>query len=426
MPPEDWGNHRPGSPDATIDNLTVLFEDVYENPQYYVHSGTEPYEREAIQVLLRCKGKPHQRLTIYRALPPGYTEIRTGDWVATAEGYARQHAMQDDDPAHDWPVIKAEVEARQVFSGGNDILEWGYSGPTIQARQASLVQPRLAAQPGVYYHVTSLRDLPEIRANGLRPGADGKVWLWDNIGHAVHFADGWGNPEVPPVILVIRTDAVVEPTFWADAVTTTETVPVYDVIRKADFVHYADDVRRYREGSLKAEASETYAEHAMIALRPPEDVLKVIHDMDECTEEFEDLHLTLVYLGKIPDDTGDEGAKERLYRGLYDFALHAGYRGLTAKVNGFGTFSNPDGNALISLWDIPGIAEFRTRLLDYVKAHGYQPRQDDHGFTPHLTLAYEDDPVTTLPRLPDALPDEVHFTSVWLVWGEEWTEVTLS
>lgn len=182
------------------------------------------------------------------------------------------------------------------------------------------------------------------------------------------------------------------------------------------------------KGSLKTEAKtgEDYSEHAMICLKPPEELRKVFADMDECTEDVDELHLTLFYLGKIGREAGDEWDKERLYRGLYQFGINAGYRGLTGKVNGFGTFCNPDENVLLALWDIPGIAEFRTHLMRYPREHGYVTRQENHGFTPHMTLAYEEDPIRTLPALPSNLPDEVHFTSVWLYWGSEETEIGLS
>lgn len=182
------------------------------------------------------------------------------------------------------------------------------------------------------------------------------------------------------------------------------------------------------EDSLETEAKtgEDYSRSAMIALRPSEECLKALAGMDECTEDISDLHITLKYLGKIPDDAGDEWARERLFRGLYGFGVNAGYRGLTGRLNGFGAFYNGEENVLLALWDIPFIAEFRTNMLRYPEEHGYRFRIDDHGFIPHTTLAYADTPVRTLPDLPADLPEKVHFTSIWLAWGEEWNEIGLS
>lgn len=176
---------------------------------------------------------------------------------------------------------------------------------------------------------------------------------------------------------------------------------------------------------LTALADNDYSDSVMICLRPPEWVRKVFADMDECTEGAEDLHVTLHYLGSTEDAGGDRG-KEGILRGLYDFAAHSGHVGLVGTPNGLGVFSNPESNVLITLWDIPGIAEFRTHLMDFVRAHGVEPRRDSHGFTPHMTLSYSEKAIRTLPDIPDqAEGTEWTFGSVWLVWGEEWIEVTL-
>lgn len=182
-------------------------------------------------------------------------------------------------------------------------------------------------------------------------------------------------------------------------------------------------VNRVNQAILK-EADQDYSQSAMIALKPSETLRKVYADMHECTEDIEELHITLAYLGEFGTDIEFE-QQDLFYRGLYDFALHAGYRGLTGKINGFGVFMNDDANVLVALWDIPGINEFRTHVIDYVTTHVGSIRQDNHGFTPHMTMAYSEEPILQLPRLPRSNPDEEIFVSVWLVWGDEWTEVTL-
>jgi 2'-5' RNA ligase len=179
-------------------------------------------------------------------------------------------------------------------------------------------------------------------------------------------------------------------------------------------------------GAVEAKAGQDYSDYVMVALRPREEVAKAVVDMDEYAEDPDDLHLTLLYLG-TKEDCGGGWGEDRLYRGLYDFAINSGYRGLTGKMNGFGVFQNDDGDVLVSLWDIPGIAEFRTHLKRYLEDHGAKIRQDDHGFTPHMTLAYgEGKTFRSIPKVPSALRGEdIVFGSVWLVWGDEWTEVTL-
>lgn len=180
---------------------------------------------------------------------------------------------------------------------------------------------------------------------------------------------------------------------------------------------------RGKVSSLTTTASDTYADSVMVALRPSEATREAFAAMDECTEAVEDLHVTLFYLGSI-DDLGGEMGKERLFRALYGFAINSGYRGLTGTANGLGVFRNEQ-DTLIVLWDIPGIAEFRTHLGARLAEHGVPMRTEDHGFTPHLTLGYSDSKVSTLPDLPEGAGEKEVFGSLWLVWGEEWTEVTL-
>lgn len=273
-----------------------------------------------------------------------------------------------------------------------------------------------------YYHVTTYSNWADIRSNGLRAGGDGKIWLWDNIGHALHYAEGWTNPEIKPCIVVVRSDAIAEPTWWGDAWTIA--IPshhVYDIIRPEDFRHYEQDLRLWREGMKTA--NNDFSDSVMICLKTPDDVNKILVDLDECTEDENELHLTLLYLGTI-EEAGGDAAREKVLRGCYDMALNSGYRGLTGTINGWGNFVNPDSSVLIALWDIPGIAEFRTHLQRYIKSHGAPLREDNHGFTPHTTIAYGDDQFESLPKMPEF--PESHFTSIWLVWGEEWIEVPLA
>lgn len=104
--------------------------DVYDHPEWY--GWGDDLETHA-RVLRAVRGRPTATVRIYRAAPAGVTSINTGDWVAIAESYARQHAMQDDDPTHDWPVYYADVPAHTVRTGSGDIMEWGYHGPPVPA-----------------------------------------------------------------------------------------------------------------------------------------------------------------------------------------------------------------------------------------------------------------------------------------------------
>lgn len=102
--------------------------DVYTHPEMYGHETP----REALAQMHAARGNPGYQATIYRAVPHGVSVIDAGDWVTISLEYARQHAIQDDDPAHDWPVITAKVNAALLFSEGNDLCEFGYQGERLE------------------------------------------------------------------------------------------------------------------------------------------------------------------------------------------------------------------------------------------------------------------------------------------------------
>ncbi|TQJ66568.1 hypothetical protein FBY31_0603 [Arthrobacter sp. SLBN-100] len=110
------GSHRAPTDDgysASIDRLTQVFpDDVYEHPEYV---GSGEVDEETMAQLLKAKGNPDATVRIYRALPPGLDQINKADWVTLSEEYARQHAIQDDDEANDWPIIHAAVRSARSF-----------------------------------------------------------------------------------------------------------------------------------------------------------------------------------------------------------------------------------------------------------------------------------------------------------------------
>lgn len=313
-----WGGHRPIEDAPPLHDLTDMFgEDIYTHPEWYVGDTASSWARTDAALIRRVRGKPTEQVIVYRAMPTGTAPtLNPGDWVATSESYARQHAMQSNDPSDDWPVYAATVQVQHVRNGGSDIHEWGY----------------------------------------------------------------WG----PPVPLHLKKQAAMQTTADADT------------------------------------------SGVMIALVPPEATSKTLMDATDASEPLDQQHLTLLYLGS-QEDAGGQWGRERLYRACYDFAIHSGYRGLSGKPNGWGAFFNPEddgGGVLIALWDIPGIAEFRTHLQDALKRHGVPLRQDNHGFTPHQTMTYQDKPFRELPEPPEV--DEVHFTDIVIAWGDEpWQRVAL-
>ena len=133
MPNEDYrGSHRPGGPDhgAPFHDLSQMWgEDIYDHPEWYdsMDYGIKNIQRQ----LNQARGNPDHPVVIYRALPPGVTDINTGDWVTTSLPYARAHAVQSENPEEDLPIVRSTVPAKHVWTN-NDLHEWGYHGPNVR------------------------------------------------------------------------------------------------------------------------------------------------------------------------------------------------------------------------------------------------------------------------------------------------------
>ena len=73
------------------------------------------------------------------------------------------------------------------------------------------------------------------------------------------------------------------------------------------------------------------------------------------------------------------------------------------------------------LADIPGDAKIRTSLEEFLHGHGIHfPR--DHGFVPHITLAYSPDHVRFLPKIT---PPEFPVNEIWHCRGGRWESMPL-
>ena len=410
---EDYmgGHTAPSGADdvaAPFHDVEEMMPDYYTRPDLYRHDKGQ-VDAECVRAIRAARGKPDAMVTIYRALPPGKTTINKGDWVTPSLAYARQHAISNGE--EDWPVISAQVPAKTLWTEGYP-AEWGYGGPSINARLASLVT---AAVDDFTFEVSFRHDWDGDRLEG----GVGVVYAKDGDSYAGSLF--WNFFEEPPVVTTVS----VEPQYRRQGLATR----LWEIAKSNEsrLTHsdsLTDDGKAWSQVTAAAIEND-YSDSVMICLKPSDEVLQTIADMDECTEDLSDLHLTLFYFGDSADIGGQPGL-DRIHRGLYDFALHGGYRGLTGILNGFGIFQN-ESDTLIGLWDIPGISEFRTHLMAKIREHGVETRVENHGFTPHLTLAYDDAEILKVPRVPVALEGrEERFTSVWLVWGEEWTEVTLS
>ena len=113
--------HDSGAPLHDLTKNGIYPSDVYERPSWYSHSSDQ--ERIAMNIALSYQGSPNKRITVYRAVPKSAPRgINVGDWVAITRGYAKKHGEE----LGEFKIIQQTVYARDIFTEGDSMAEWGY------------------------------------------------------------------------------------------------------------------------------------------------------------------------------------------------------------------------------------------------------------------------------------------------------------
>ena len=152
----------------------------------------------------------------------------------------------------------------------------------------------------------------------------------------------------------------------------------------------------------------------MVALYPPADVAAQIAAMDGVETPAEELHVTLAYYGDADKLTSAQiaGAIEKVRQMGIETAPVKG------RLGGIGRFSASESSDNMDVLylnvDSPGIERLRISLVERL----YQMRpQMNHGYTPHMTLAYvpidADMPITKWPAMP------ITFDAISIVVGDK-------
>jgi len=146
---------------------------------------------------------------------------------------------------------------------------------------------------------------------------------------------------------------------------------------------------------------------AMVALIIPPDIAAQLAIPGG--EPVQDLHITLAYLGDKNDEPQDFltpfSKPNRLKQAIAAVASES--IPLSGSVAGIGRFNAEDEDGgltpVYASVDIPGLAEFRTKLVAEIEREHYFVAKN-HGFTPHITLAYiaadAPMPIESVPALP--------------------------
>jgi hypothetical protein len=115
-----------GAPLSALDQ--VYPSDIYSrNAAQLYGDGDIKRDAEVFRVIQGFRNKPDAKVTIYRAVPkdlPKDAKINSGDWVTIDKRYAQDHGLRNFDG--NFKVLKKEVTAKDIFTNGDSIYEFGY------------------------------------------------------------------------------------------------------------------------------------------------------------------------------------------------------------------------------------------------------------------------------------------------------------
>ncbi|MBS1382602.1 MAG: hypothetical protein HPZ89_10240, partial [Oscillospiraceae bacterium] len=114
----------------SIDDVREMFggEQIYSRRAEQLYGEGRDYDWKAIRVIQQMRGKPDADVTVYRAVPKSVKDsrLRKGDWVTTVREYAQEHGGREFSENGGYRVIAETVKARDLYTDGNSIFEWGY------------------------------------------------------------------------------------------------------------------------------------------------------------------------------------------------------------------------------------------------------------------------------------------------------------
>jgi 2'-5' RNA ligase len=189
------------------------------------------------------------------------------------------------------------------------------------------------------------------------------------------------------------------------------TVPRRDLLRRiTPWLFFVQNFETFHMANAKLQqqfaelfdVSEAEYTGVMLALYPPDDVAAQVVAMAGVTMPAEQLHVTVAYCGSA-DMLRDEQIAGAI---LTAKMLSLGEEPLNAKLNGIGRFNASDSSdgkdVIIAIVDCPGLDKLRNKACKMLEYHDCEP-SDDHGYTPHMTLAYVDagseSPLTMMPTI---------------------------
>lgn len=178
---------------ASGDNLKGVFpDDIYsKDAQRFYGHGDKAMDEESLSIIRKIKDNPDADVTIYRAIPKELdVEINPNDWVTISKRYATEHG--DGPLKGEYKILEKRVKAREIFTDGNSIHEWGYSpekssGVKIQSNPLEAIrymveEPIIGTMNGIDWLARKAqkallkgKTLDEVIASSLKAKSDNKV-----------------------------------------------------------------------------------------------------------------------------------------------------------------------------------------------------------------------------------------------------------
>lgn len=164
--------------------------------------------------------------------------------------------------------------------------------------------------------------------------------------------------------------------------------------------------------TMRIEGAEDISNSAMLAIFPSNEAAAIVDEFFSGTETADDLHVTVLYLGK---DFSDDDLLE--IAGVAAQVADS-HEALQCKVQGLGVFNgNGDGRPVYCSVDAIGLASLHTDLVDSLADAGVNI-ESNYDFTPHMTVSYADDMSDM--DIDAGAPDiEWESSSLFLVVGNE-------
>jgi hypothetical protein len=170
------GQHEAPGPDsgAPLHDTTNVYPKDFYGPngfRYYGDHGNH-YDINSYNTTRRLNGNPNDYVWIHRAVPkdvyakamktdaPLSQLIKKGDWVTPSKEYAHEHGQG---PLNgDYKIASKRVKAKEVFTNGDSIHEWGYHPEVKKAGGGATDDDGITA-----YHA-SPKQLNEFKPSGFR------------------------------------------------------------------------------------------------------------------------------------------------------------------------------------------------------------------------------------------------------------------